>query len=406
MPVDDGPVEEPAAASAPPPGAAPTDPAPAPVVARRVRWTEHGPVPIEDEPPVADVEQPAPDLPDPQDVAPTVGAGDPSVTAKSSRRAARAAARAQRRADAAAAASPAITPPDEPTAASAEPVNDADAVRARLAARGVLRTSPSVRIRDVTESAPRVEPEPSPAVPISGEEEPSPVDALLSDAEALEPDPGGPSIEVSCLSCRSRQDVSVAATGYRCRTCTRVWRWATCDACGQLEVTLARQESWRCRECGATTRSWWRTPGARRHAETITDRRQVEAAEERRARALAALRRQRTRLVVGVVVAALLIAFVVVAGRVGRSADDTLDATSAATCAAFDDLAADLAANSVPPAALRARLDELAVSAADADEGLRIAAERLAASGRPGDPTFDDARNDLARRCRSSASAN
>lgn len=321
---------------------------------KRVRWTEHGPEPIEDEPETA-----------------------------------------------------------EATPAADADANDPEAVRARLAARGMVRTRPAVRIRDVAASPPRpsLDRELVEAAQAAETAQAAQADdangpetggdllgVALDDAEILEPDPGGPRATVACLTCRATQEVALGATGYRCRSCTRVWRWAVCESCDELAVTLARQESWRCRSCGAATRSWWRTPVAGRRAFEVADRRRVDAAGARRTRVAGTVRRQRGRVIAGVVLVVLVGAFVLLAGRVGTGGDAETGAR-AETCGAYRELAGDLAGGGLSPGALRARLEELADGAAGADDAVRIGAERLAASGRPGDPAFEEAKAALDRLC-------
>jgi hypothetical protein len=283
-------------------------------------------------------------------------------------------------------------PIDEEEEAPAS-ADDPAAVRARLAARGVLLTEPSVRIRDVAGDA-ATPPPVAPAVDRQPDPVPDPgaVADADDDAETLDADPGGPSVAVRCRSCRSVEDVSVAATGYRCGSCRRVWRWAVCGSCSHLGITPARQESWRCPACGATTRSWWRTAAAAREAVAVAEHKRVEAGEVRRRRLLGALRRQRTKIALTVaafvVVGGASVAVRVAGGRDGASAGEA----GSPTCRAFSTLDADLTAATIPPARLRSRLDALAASAAEADDGLRVRAQRLAAAGQPGDRAFDDAR--------------
>jgi hypothetical protein len=264
----------------------------------------------------------------------------------------------------------------------------------------MLRTEPAGRSRDVTDAPLRPEPQPAPPPEAPDDQPRSFLDTVLDDAEVLEPEPPGPTTSVRCLSCRADQEVALQATGYRCTTCTRVWRWAVCGSCDELSVTLARQESWRCRSCGASTRSWWRTPDAPRQAIEVANRRRLDAAKHRRTQAQAALRRQRARLIAGAGAVGLIVAAVLVVGRLNATGDDVAVNTSAATCAAFHDLEADIARNAVPPAAIRTRLDELARNAADAEDAVRIGAERLASSGRPGDATFEEVKAQLAGLCR------
>lgn len=279
----------------------------------------------------------------------------------------------------------------------ADPVEEAATVRARLEARGLLRTEPAVRIRDVVGPRPAVAPSepPTPVAPDSGRVEDEDEDD--GGAEALEPDPGGTTAAVRCRSCRSMEPVSIAATGYRCRSCARVWRWAVCPSCNELDLTFARQESWRCTSCGTGTRSWWRTANAPNESVAVVERKRLEAGRIRRRRALDFGRRYRTVIVASVVTLAIAVTAAVTVPRL--AADDRATEGASATCADFRTLQADLDRNSIPPAALRSRLDALAAGAAEADDAVRIGAERLAASGRPGDQAFEEAKARLDRLC-------
>ena len=342
-----------------------------------VRWTEHGPepalveeLPVSAEPLVGPTESPA-------DAPPVATAPSPLAS----------------------------TSTDEPTAPAAPPrlepeagtEADPQAVRARLAARGLLRTERSVRILDVAASPVR----PVETAPDLDDAATDPAPSSdMDDADDIDAEPtGGPAVPVRCLSCRSVQEVALAATAYQCTSCRKVWRWAVCDGCDELSATLARQESWRCRSCGASTRAWWRTAEAPRRAVEVADRRRVQATRLRRRGITRAIGRQRTKLVVAAVVAALVAAVLVLVGRIDQSADDAIRDSSAVTCSAFRSLDRDLAGGGLPAAALRSRLGELAAGAADADDAVRVAAERFAASGQPGDPPFEEARTELARRC-------
>ena len=341
---------------------------------RAVRWTEHGPVPIDDDEPA-----PASPVDTPEPPAPPVPARKPRMRWTEH------------------GPEPIEDAVDPATTAAPSDEDGAAAVRARLEARGLLRSQPAVRIRDVSPTMPARPPlvadEPGPPA------EPGAVDGDHDDdaAEALEPDPGGATAPVRCRSCRSTQPVSIAATGYRCDTCRRVWRWAVCPSCDHLELAFARQESWRCSSCGTGTRSWWRTVNAPNESVAVADRKRLDAGRIRRRRVLDAGRRYRTAAALVAAGLALVLAAAIALPRLAE--DDTATEQATSTCADFRALEADLTQGAVAPASLRGRLDDLATGAAEAAEPVRIGAERLAASGRPGDAAFEEARTALAAAC-------
>lgn len=337
----------------------PTPPQPC---APRVRWTVDGPIEVPEEP-AAEATLAAPTAVEP----------------------------------AAAVEPPAAVEPAEavPVGPAEVEVDDRAALRARLAERGLVRQEAAVRIRDVAGDAPPrpVPPAPAPAPPaVDGPP------AVADEADVLEPEPLGPTAPVPCPSCRSTQEVSNGASGYRCQSCHKVWRWATCTQCAALSLTLARQESWRCTECGDYSRSWWRTPDGRREAPTILLRRQSDAARRRRERVQERARKRRWKvLVAGAALITATAAWALVASDRGVPATDR--GATGAVCSTFAELRADLAAGPDDPAAVRTSLDDLAAAADEAIPSVRVAAERWAASGRPGDPTFAAAERDLAAAC-------
>lgn len=285
------------------------------------------------------------------------------------------------------------------SASAATPAGeDLDAIRARLAARGLVRTEPSVRIRDLAGGRP--DPTPAPIVPTKGdpfEPPPSPDEAVSDDAEALEPEPFGPKSSVRCPSCRTTQQVADDATGYRCGNCDKVWRWGVCTSCDHLSLTMARQESWRCTSCGAYSRSWWRTATAPREAQEVTRRRRAEAAERERQRVLALARRRRWKLVLAgviVVVLAGVSALIYSSDDAGTPAERTR-----ATCSTWTRLKSDIANGSLTGAQLDAALAELAAGAELADNSVALAAEALADAGRPGTATYLVASTQLSDAC-------
>lgn len=343
-------------------GPAETAPGPPPARQPRMRWTEHGPVPV------AEV---AHDEVTTADEAVEVTAADDHDSVG-------------------------VAPADDTAGEVAVGHDEADgvaAIRARLAARGLVRQEPSVRIREITHAGPG----PAPVVRII----PDVATDLDDEDDAIAFESGGPASVVDCPSCRRRQPVPIRATGFGCVSCAKVWRWSVCGGCDHLSLNLARQESWRCRHCGASTRSWWRTATATRDAEAIIRRRQSETADQRRARAFRALRRWRWHLVLAGVAAAVAAGgVVIVSGDDGRAA---AGGPTRAVCASFDDVRTQAADARTDPAALRSSIDFLAASALDATDAVRTAAQRFAASGRPGDETFATALGDLARACAGAA---
>jgi hypothetical protein len=281
--------------------------------------------------------------------------------------------------------------------AASAPAEDAPAdpraeLRARLAERGLLREQPAVRIREVAGEAP---PRPLPDLePVASTESP----IVPDDAEELEPEPPGPTVTVRCRGCRSTQEVAATTSGYRCRSCSKTWRWAICAHCDVLTLTLARQESWRCAGCGEYSRSWWRTPDGRRQSPTIGQRRQDDEVRRQRAAAYERARNRRWKLVAtGVVMIAATVTWSVLLSD--RSVRPTERGPSGRVCSTAADLRTSFGSETVSPAEVRASLDDLAATANDAIPEVRLAAQRWAASGLPGDKTFEAAAKDVARAC-------
>ena len=294
---------------------------------------------------------------------------------------------------------PAVVP-EVPVEAEVPAVDDRAARRERLADRGLVRREPAVRIRDVAGDAP-----PRPVVA-----DPGPVDLAgitpdaagpddpADDADHLDDEPVGSTSSVACPSCRSSQQVSDGASGYRCLGCSKVWRWALCAHCEELSLTLARQESWRCTHCGDYSRSWWRTATGRRDAPTVVTRRQAETARRVRAEAYERAQRRRWKVLAsGAVVIAAVSAWAVAVSRGDEAPTDR--GPTGAVCTTFRELRSDFAAGAAGPAAVRIALDDLATAANDAIPPVRLAAQRWAASGRPGDETFEAAAVDLEAAC-------
>jgi ribosomal protein S27E len=322
-----------------------TDPTPVPTV----RWTEHGPEPLETGSAASRM----------------FGVVDESENV-----------------------TPAPVPTPEPVPA------DLESIKARLAAKGLVRDQPAIRIREVAGDAPR------PVVAF----EPEPVltngnritDDDLGDPEELEPEQPGSTTTVRCPSCRTPQAVPDAATGYKCRSCAKVWRWATCGTCFDLGLTIARQESWRC-SCGGYTRSWWRTPTRAAEHRRVAEARATDAADRRRRQAYDKARRRRWKLIALGAVAILATAGVAI--RVSsNSTPVTARGANGRVCDAFADLQRGINGR-VPAAEIRSAADSLAAESVGAVDRIRIPAQQLAGSGQPGDKPFDDAAAALGNAC-------
>ena len=282
-----------------------------------------------------------------------------------------------------------------PVAAEAEPEDmSIEALRARLAARGLVRTQPSVRIREVTPDQPR------PAAPAPVEWASSatqPDDSDVTEAKALEAEDDGPRTPVRCPTCRSTTQVAVSATGFQCSNCDRVWRWAICGACNELGLTVARQESWRCGACGNHTRSWWRTGTAARERGLVQDRRRDEAARRERERVLAAARRRRWKLIVAGIVVVLLAA--AVAGVVTLGGRTAPGDHSRAACNRYERFRTQVANGTLSGPAAAAEVAEIRELAAEAETDVAAAAAELAAAGPPGTAKFLIASTQMADAC-------
>ncbi len=293
--------------------------------------------------------------------------------------------------------------PVAPVPAEPDPdATDVDSVRARLAARGLVRSTPSVRIRELAGGPDPLAPR-RPVNPYKGTLDrgtpPTPAPASthsVEDPELLEAEPFGPKTVTRCPSCRTGQPVAVDATGYRCGSCDKVWRWAVCGSCDSLSLTIARQESWRCR-CGAYSRSWWRTPTALRDAAAVAARKRSVAADQERARILTLARRRRWKVLLAgavVIVLAGLSALVFTANDAAGPAEATR-----VTCARWDSLKSALANGSLGGAEIDAATSELAAGAETAASDVQLASHDLADAGRPGRAAFLIASTRLSDAC-------
>lgn len=267
------------------------------------------------------------------------------------------------------------------------------AIRARLAARGLLVKGPTI----VVPRGERPEPADRPIV----------LDDVLAEAEgALHPNAvpeddwdvpseGGALVKVRCPQCRGTQQTPVDATRFRCLTCQRAWRWAVCHGCDELGFTVERQESWRC-GCGHFSRSWWRTDTAHRDGLIVVARRRDLAAQAERAEVKAGMRKRRWKIATFAVVG--LVAVLVFVAKV-RTSDTTPAAGTAETCRLFDHLRSDLASGTLERDELEVRLEALGEAAGIADPAVHDPAVELVAVGSPGKAAFLVAQTNLADAC-------
>ena len=333
---------------------------------RTVRWTEHGPEPVASEATVAAVRW--------DDMSERVGPDDVSH-------------------DAAVAPMP-VAGHEADTASEAHASADPAAVVARLREKGLLRSEPSIRIREVAPEEPRVVFEPEPIITTGNKV----LDDELGDPEALEPEiPGSPNTELRCGGCRTKQRVSDTATGFKCTSCAKVWRWAECKDCRGLNLTIARQESWRCTGCGGYTRSWWRTPTKAAEHRRIAEARATDAADRRRRAAYEKARRRRWKLFT--VGAVAIIATAVAAVTFSRNAAPVVTrGANGRVCEAYADVQRSINSQA-PKAEIRASIDAMAAESVDAMDRIRLPAQQLAGSGQPGDEAFDKAAKALSNAC-------
>jgi hypothetical protein len=272
---------------------------------------------------------------------------------------------------------------------------DRESLRARLAAKGLVRDQPAINIRELAGDAPprQVVFEPEPIITTGNKI----LDDELGDPEELEPELPGPTSEVRCASCRTKQRVPDTATGYRCASCAKVWRWAECSSCHDLNLTIARQESWRCTGCGSHTRSWWRTPTKAAEHRRTAEARATDAAERRRREAYEKARRRGWMVLAVGAIAIIATAFGAVTFT-RNAAPVVARGANAKVCEAFRDVQRSINGNG-DPAERRAALDALAAESVDAIDRIRLPAQRLAGAGQPGDKPFDDAARALDNAC-------
>ena len=265
-----------------------------------------------------------------------------------------------------------------------------EAIKARLAARGLLVQRPAIVV-------PRGD-RPEKAVVL---------DDVLAEAEGdLHPNAvpeddwdvpsdGGPMVEVRCPQCRGTQKTPVDVTRFRCLTCQRAWRWAVCHGCDDLAFTVERQESWRC-ACGHFSRSWWRTDTAPRDGLIVVARRKDVAAQAERAKVKAGMRKRRWKIIAFAVIGLLAVMSFVVKVRAGET---TPAAGTAETCRLFDRLRSDLGSGTLDAEELRASLERIGDAAEVADVAVHDPATELVAVGSPSKAAFLVAQTNLADAC-------
>jgi hypothetical protein len=277
------------------------------------------------------------------------------------------------------------TPPEDDDAESIA------AIKARLAARGLLVQGPAIVV-------PRGDRPERPVV----------VDDVLTEAEGdLHPNAvpeddwdleteNGDLVFVRCPQCRGTQQTPIDVTRFRCVTCARAWRWAVCEGCDTLGFTVERQESWRC-GCGHFTRSWWRTDTAPRDALVVVARRKNAALQAEKVEIRAGMRRRRWKLVLGAIVG--LLAVLVFVGLVRANEATTASTGTNEACRQFGILRSDLGSGTLNSAELAERLDALALAAEGALPAVQEATIELKTAGQPTKAAFLIAQTKLADAC-------
>jgi len=65
-------------------------------------------------------------------------------------------------------------------------------------------------------------------------------------------------ITVTCVICRSTQQVPRNAGRFDCENCKVAWQFAKCEACNEIEAVRERKTHWQCTSCGHDQASSWR----------------------------------------------------------------------------------------------------------------------------------------------------
>ena len=266
-------------------------------------------------------------------------------------------------------------------------------IRARLAARGLLRASSTPVPQPVLPSArPR-------RATFSSDFEQATNAALEGEVDELDFAPAATPTTLgaaACPACGTSYGVPGDRTGFRCRSCERAWRWGICQSCDQMSLTPEKQDSWRCPLCGHFTRSWWRAPEPAAHKSSVVDRRKraLNRLEEEHRKAL---RRKNRRLYL---VAAALVAVLAGIGGVALvrkppSAGDV----AASICSSYGRLKSDIVNGTASHDDVSARLADMERRAKDAPGNLHGAVSALAAAGPPGTAAFLVAQADVSAAC-------
>ncbi|HEX2851533.1 MAG TPA: hypothetical protein VHN98_13315 [Acidimicrobiales bacterium] len=266
-------------------------------------------------------------------------------------------------------------------------------IRARLAARGLLRES-TTPLPDL----------PAPAPPPMRARFTSDLDevtrSILEDeVDQLDYAPAATPMTLGgaqCPACSAWFGVPSEATGFRCRSCERAWRWGICQSCDQLSLTPEKQDSWRCQLCGHFTRSWWQAPAPAAHRAAVVDRRKrtLKRLEDQRRKAEKRHNR-RMYLVAGALATILLAMGLVTAIRRPPAASDV----GHGVCAQFGHLKTDIVNGTASRDEVSSRIDTLVKAAAKAPPKVASAAAELKDAGPPGTAQFLVAQTALSDAC-------
>ncbi|HEX7166437.1 MAG TPA: hypothetical protein VF230_05595 [Acidimicrobiales bacterium] len=300
-----------------------------------------------------------------------------------------------------------LPPPAPAAAAEASPTTDEaptgpptiDEIRSRLAARGLLATAPRI----VVPKEPRADREES-ATPESQARPGDAFDPVLDDEaqwadtgeDDWDVDPGTTETTVRCPQCREVFFRPLDATRFACPTCERAWRFAICEGCDELALTIERQESWRCGSCGHFTRSWWRTVIAQKTAFDVVARRKHLLVEHERRLVREGMKKRRWKLI-ALAVWSMVVALGIVIGV--RMSEPSAATGTATACAHFDRLRGDIVNGTISAQELEKELDAMQVEAEGGDERVLEAVIGFRSSGRNGTSSFLVARTALADAC-------
>jgi LSD1 subclass zinc finger protein len=241
----------------------------------------------------------------------------------------------------------------EPTKVEVEP--SLDEVRARLQARGLVASAPPI----VIPKEPRPEPAPStePPPPVVPQE----THWSESERDEWDVEPGSDRTNVACPRCRTILSVPLEATRVTCADCERTWRYAVCDGCNELSLTVERQESWNCTKCGAYSRAWWRTDTPEYLSRRVLAKRLEVHAEEQRAIAREGMRARRWKLIAFAIVCALLAAVIV---GVTRAQEKGAPAGRAVACSHFREVLEGIASGRLSQTQVDDELEKIETEAA------------------------------------------